>query len=410
VCALVTVGVSAAFAGDTLLGGQTLSAGQSLSSADGRYLLAMQSDGNLVLYLRNGAAGERALWSSVTSGDTGDHALLQTNGALVLLDSGGQTLWSSNSAPAGCTDLVIQNDGNLVIYPSSLKAVWATGTRPTRLNPGDVLLAGQTIYAPGEQYKLAMQGDGNLVLHDDAGAPLWSSQTSGHPGSHAVMASTGELIVEDPAGSPLFSTPTSGHPGANLAVQDDGNLVVYSAGRAIWDTVTSAARPTGPALFGPPAFQACPPQPAPPPAPSVATPPAPSAPVVSVPITSPAPKRLRIKLILSWTWNHRTTTLHRIQIPHAAARDPDGQLLRPGLPASRPAHQLPPPAQADPLPRRPHLPRRAAGDARHLREGLPARAGAGPDPQRARTAGPAAELGPRRRLRGPAGSAAAPRA
>jgi len=29
-CALVTVGVSAAFAGDTLLGGQTLSAGQSL--------------------------------------------------------------------------------------------------------------------------------------------------------------------------------------------------------------------------------------------------------------------------------------------------------------------------------------------------------------------------------------------
>jgi len=42
--------------------------------------------------------------------------------------------------------------------------------------------------------------------------------------------------------------------------------------------------------------------------------------VVSVPITSPAPKRLRIKLILSWTWNHRTTTLHRIQIPHMPRR------------------------------------------------------------------------------------------
>ncbi len=318
-CALFTLGASAAFAGDTLLGGQTLTAGQSLHSADGRYALAMQSDGNLVLYLYNGTAGARALWASGTLGDTGDHALLQTNGPLVLLNPSGQTLWSSNSASAGCTNLVVQNDGALVIYPSSLRPVWATDTRPTTLNPGDVLLSGQTIYAPGEQYKLAMQTDGNLVLYDDAGAPLWSSQTAGHPGSHAVMAGTGQLIVEDPAGSPLFSTPTSGYSGADLLVQSDGNLAIYSAGKPIWATGTNAARPTGPpVLFPKPGFQACPPPPVP--TPPAATPPAPSAPVVSVPVTSPTPRRLRIKLILSWTWNHRTTTLHKIQIPHMPPR------------------------------------------------------------------------------------------
>jgi hypothetical protein len=320
ICALAA-SAPAAIGADTLLGGQTLSAGQALISADGRYALGMQTDGNLVFSQRNGTASQRTLWSSGTHGDAGDHALLQTDGPLVLLSPSGQTLWSSNSASAGCTNLVVQDDGNLVIYPSSLKGVWATGNRPTTLNPGDVLLAGQTIYAPGEQYRLVMQSDGNLVLYDDAGAALWSAKTSGHPGSHAVMASTGQLIVEDPAGSPLYSTPTSGHPGANLAVQGDGNLVIYSAGTAIWDTATNATRPAGPLLFHKPSFQACPPPPAPvpPPTPPVATPP-PSSPVVSVPVTSPTPRRLRIKVILSWTWNHRTTKLHRIQIPHMPRR------------------------------------------------------------------------------------------
>ncbi|HET9105005.1 MAG TPA: hypothetical protein VFN55_16765 [Solirubrobacteraceae bacterium] len=319
VCGLAA-SAPAALAGDTLLGSQTLAAGQTLTSSDGHYQLAMQADGNLVFSVLSGTSSQRALWSSGTHGDTGDHALLQRNGALVLLDPSGQTLWSTNTSAAGCTNLVVQNDGNLVLYPSSGKAVWATGNRPTALIGGDRLMPGQAIYAPGEQYKLVMQTDGNLVLYDDAGQALWSSKTSGNPGSHAVMLTNGQLAVYNAAGHGIFSTPTSTHPGATAAVQTDGNLVIYAGGTAVWDTGTNAKRALGPLLYPKPAFQACPPPPPPPPPPPTTTTPPPTAPVVSVPVTSPSPKRLRIKMILSWTWNHGTTRLHRIQIPHMPRR------------------------------------------------------------------------------------------
>ena len=322
--ALATAGAGAAQGNDTLLGNQTLTAGHVLTSADGRYELAMQSDGNLVLYLLSGSAVHRALWSSGTQGNTGDHALLQGNGSLVVLDGKGQTLWSTNTSTAGCTDLVVQNDGNLVLYPSSMKAVWASGSQPTVLLGGDELLPGQTIYAPGEQYRLVMQGDGNLVLYDDAGAALWSTRTQNHPGSHAVM-SNGILSVLDASGHPLYATPTSGYPNADAAVQSDGNLVIYNGSKALWDTATNASRPTGPVLFHKPTFQACPP-----PASSSSTTTTttttttvtapPTAPVVTTPVVSPTPRRLRVKMVLSWTWNHRTTRLHRIQIPHMPRR------------------------------------------------------------------------------------------
>ena len=60
-------------------------------------------------------------------GDTGDHAVLQYDGNLVLFDANGQTLWSSNTSTAGCANLVVQEDGNLVLY-NATHAVWASNT------------------------------------------------------------------------------------------------------------------------------------------------------------------------------------------------------------------------------------------------------------------------------------------
>lgn len=88
--------------------------------------LKWQTDGNLVLTKKNGAV----LWSSNTSGNSGAVLALQNDGNLVVYktmplnsSSGalfGAVLWSSNTAGQGAMDLVVQTDGNGVLNgPSS---------------------------------------------------------------------------------------------------------------------------------------------------------------------------------------------------------------------------------------------------------------------------------------------------
>jgi hypothetical protein len=303
---------SSAAATDTLLTGQTLSAGQSLVSADGHYALIMQGDGNLVLYLGNGPGGLVPLWSSGTSGDTGAHALLQSNGNVVLYDAANEPLWSSNTSSAGCTNLTVQDDGNLVLY-NAAGPIWNTATERNVLAPGDWLMPGESIFSRFEQYQLAMQSDGNLVLYGPTGA-LWSSNTWGIPGSRAVMQTDGNLVVYSSAGRALWNSGTFGHSGAEAFVQDDGNFVVYGGGAALWNSATEGNRAAGTPKYSRPAFQACPP----PPAPAPANPSAPVAPVVSVPTKSPVPvlPRIKVRMTLTWTWNRGVTRLHRITIAH----------------------------------------------------------------------------------------------
>jgi hypothetical protein len=77
-----------------------------------------------------------------------------------------------------------------------------------------------------------MQGDGNLVLYK-GGSALWSSNTAGHPGAHAVMQGDGNLAVYK-GGTARWSSRTAGFDGGSLRLQDDGNAVVYQRGRPVW--------------------------------------------------------------------------------------------------------------------------------------------------------------------------------
>ena len=310
-------GVANSAATDTLLGGQTLTAGQTLVSTDGHYVLALQDDGDLVLSTLNGLGAGRVLWSSGTAGDTGDYAVLQDDGNLVLLDSGGQTLWSSNTSTAGCTNLVVQEDGNLVLY-NAAHAVWSTHTVNTVLEPGDDLYPGQRIFSLNDQYEVYMQADGNLVLYGTTGA-LWSTHTWGIPGNHLEMQPSGDMVLYTSARRVLFETATD-KPGSSAHLQEDGNFVVYGpGGHALWSSRTNATRAIGAARYTRPAFAACPPPP-PPPAPA---PTAPSDPVVLVPKNTTFPK-LRLKHLqikISWVWKRNTTRLHKVTIrrlPHNA--------------------------------------------------------------------------------------------
>src|SRR5579875_2891422 len=141
-----------------LYSGQALASGRSVTSPDGHYILTMMSDGNLVLEVSNPHGSPRVLWSTGTGSAPGASAELLDNGNLVVLDTSGATIWSANISSPGCDNLDLQDDGNLVLY-NATGPYWATNTLQRTLQPGDELLRGQTILAPGNDYMLQMSAD-----------------------------------------------------------------------------------------------------------------------------------------------------------------------------------------------------------------------------------------------------------
>jgi hypothetical protein len=117
--------------GDRLRAGQKLEPNQQLVSANGRYTLLMQTDGNLVLY--NGApAIATAYWATGTEWLPQDQrptsVVMQSDAHLVLYDAGGVARWGSGTW-GGFVDpyVVLQDDGNLVVFHDGSTPVWATG-------------------------------------------------------------------------------------------------------------------------------------------------------------------------------------------------------------------------------------------------------------------------------------------
>lgn len=132
----------------TLMPGEVMHGGQSL--IDGPYTMAMQTDGNLVLY----ANGNQALWQSHTYNNPGSDVVMQTDGNLVVYTPDGQALWQSGTYNQPGDHLVVQSDGNAVIYTPSGQARWATNTvqtPPSASSPPTVAIAQACAY---ENYAL----------------------------------------------------------------------------------------------------------------------------------------------------------------------------------------------------------------------------------------------------------------
>src|SRR5215208_92052 len=84
------------------------------------------------------------------------------------------------------------------------------GTRNT-LQPGDRLLAGESLTSAEGRYELAYQTDGNLVLYDGAtGVALWWTGTVGEVPGEAVMQGDGNFVVYNAEGTPLWWSGTAG--------------------------------------------------------------------------------------------------------------------------------------------------------------------------------------------------------
>ncbi len=97
--------------------------GQSIDTADRRFHLILQRDGNLVLY-----SPTHALWATGTDGKPVAFLTLQPDGNLVLYDRSGTPLWYSRTHSFASLRLIIQQDGNLVLYNSTNYPYWNTST------------------------------------------------------------------------------------------------------------------------------------------------------------------------------------------------------------------------------------------------------------------------------------------
>jgi len=175
----------------SLLSGLSLTPGQQITSANGRYHLILQSDGNGVVYT---AAG-RPLFFTGSFGAT--RLTLQGDGNLVAYRGTGAAAWSSGTWREGSSRLDVQDDGNVVLYRADGTPSWYSGPD-----------AGQTARTPSSGTYLPR------------GLPLWVDTSSSHQVITVVAPSPGSTTAQlsawqaGPGGWSRVAGPVPAHLGA----------------------------------------------------------------------------------------------------------------------------------------------------------------------------------------------------
>jgi hypothetical protein len=111
---------------DMLAPGQSLAQNELLTSSDGRFHLAYQGDGNLVLY----NSSWEPIWSSGTNDNNPGQAVMQGDGNFVIYNGNGAPVWWTATEYSPGAYLVVQSDGNLVVYTAGAPnaAIWNSET------------------------------------------------------------------------------------------------------------------------------------------------------------------------------------------------------------------------------------------------------------------------------------------
>jgi hypothetical protein len=104
-------------------------------SLDNSHSFNVQDDGNCVVYNN---ASKKALWWTNTVGKKLGYLAMQGDGNLVLYDYSINSIWDSKTYGHNGAYVKMQNDGNLVIYPKENDpnkpdgengpSFWSTGT------------------------------------------------------------------------------------------------------------------------------------------------------------------------------------------------------------------------------------------------------------------------------------------
>jgi len=99
--------------------GQQITSGTQIASPDGKFVLQMQSDGNLVIR----APGNIPYGDTHTAGHEGTIAVMQTDGNFVLRAPGNIPVWASGTDGHPGTVLQVQDDGGVVLYAPGHQAL-----------------------------------------------------------------------------------------------------------------------------------------------------------------------------------------------------------------------------------------------------------------------------------------------
>lgn len=214
---------------DTLKTNQYINPGQYIESANTKYILIMQGDGNLVEY----GDGQRVIWNSRTGGNPGAFAVFQWDGNLVVYSANWRPLWASG-VRYNANNFVLQTDGNLVTYQGYAPR-WASGySAPDGLNykgtdyltPGQFLNKNEYLRSSDKRYSLILKADGDLVAYGPGYHEVWSSGTAGRAGAYFYVQTDGNLVIYDSAYHPIWATTSKANPG-RFYMQSDGNVVQY---------------------------------------------------------------------------------------------------------------------------------------------------------------------------------------
>jgi hypothetical protein len=116
--------------GDDIAAGEALNINQAIMSANGRYLLLYQGDGDLVLY-DGGTPG----WSTGTAGSPPGVVIMRADGELVVRDPD-VAVWSSGTGGNPGSRLVVRDDGELVIVRPDGEVVWSRPGVPLETRSG----------------------------------------------------------------------------------------------------------------------------------------------------------------------------------------------------------------------------------------------------------------------------------
>ena len=108
-----------------LRAGEQLTVGQSLRSPGDRFRLDLHEDGMLAV-IRTDDGKPR--WATDTAGTGAKYLAMQKDGNLVLYARDGTPLWAAGTDGQGGKRLVMQGDGNLVIRANKGYAIWQSDT------------------------------------------------------------------------------------------------------------------------------------------------------------------------------------------------------------------------------------------------------------------------------------------
>ena len=93
------------------------------TSGNGRAILRLQEDRNLVLYKDN-----KPVYQAPHARGRGHSAKMQSDGNFVLYDQHNVAVWASNTGGFPGAYLAVQDDGNMVVYHKNGHSLWATNT------------------------------------------------------------------------------------------------------------------------------------------------------------------------------------------------------------------------------------------------------------------------------------------